>query len=162
MSHGTDIFIVGLNQRPALLMLEKYPEASVEKTEKGSWIKLRYSGYKPSELLLTTVLADVEVFWLSISSPTDYFYYLHWNDGEIKRSLLHEEGYWSEVEGAPEAWEELAFFPEDALMEYPSYSRFRGNESNTAGHRAGIETGSYLSISSKDAWNSVVSHYQLT
>lgn len=123
-------------------------------------MKLRESGHEASETILMQVCSRVEVVWISISSPEDYFYYLHWNKAIVQRELCTAEGYWCTVRGIVEPWEQLAFFPEDTLMQYPSYARFHPAEAKPIGD-TDILSGSRASISAKDAWNCVVTHYGL-
>lgn len=97
-----------------------------------------------------------------MSSPTDYFEYAHWKDSVMLRQLLNENSYFSVAQGEPEEWERFAFFPEDALMEYPTYSRLHGDANRDRVEATSIAVqGEYASICSKDSLLAVISHFGL-
>jgi len=102
----------------------KFPAAySVKKSKKYLCVYLSKPEFNAPTDFLRTLSAGNEVYWVTVSSPTEYFQYYHWNKGILLRALDMREvehrflffvdstNVWSVVSGNPEPWETQTFAP---------------------------------------------------
>jgi len=128
---------------------KRFPAAySIEESEGYLCVYLSCPEFQAPNDFLERLSARNDVYWVTVSSATEYFHYYHWNKGALVRALdMEEKGddryLWGVVSGKREPWEIEALRP---LLGRPSIPKL----------------GSDVSIfDSKAAFGIVMTYYNL-
>jgi hypothetical protein len=90
---------------------KRFPAAcSMNQSEEYLCVYLSRPQFQAPNDFLEKLSARNEVYWVTVSSATEYFHYYHWNKGVLVRALdMQERGddryVWGVVSGEPEPWE---------------------------------------------------------
>lgn len=112
------LFITDSDEKIATKVKERFPAAAIKKSKGYLCVYLSRPEFEAPNDLLQKFSARYEVYWVTVSSTTEYFQYLHWSKGALVRALDMKDKtddsdqlVWGIVSGKPEPWEAEAFKP---------------------------------------------------
>jgi hypothetical protein len=111
------LFVRDSDDMMAARVKRRFPDAySIKKCDQYLCVYLSRPEFNVPNDFLEKLSARNEVYWVTVSSTTEYFHYYHWNKGTLVRALdMEEKGadryLWGVVSGKPEPWEAEALRP---------------------------------------------------